>query len=286
MASDNAVSLATGTALITGAGSGVGLATARLLARQGMNVAIVGRRADKCDAAAAEITRAGGQALSCPADVGDAVAVAAMVSRVVERFGGVDVLVNNAGGGSRSRLLDSTDREIDAMLRAHVYGPIHCTRECYRVMAQRGRGHVVNVASVAAHWTHADEIIYGTAKAAMVKFTHHLRSEFDEADKQLADQGGETANRGFFTHVLMPGGIKTPFWEPLGIDCRDRQWLEPDDVAAVILAILQHPREGRPFFEKMFADQPAHVCSFREYGDLPHVMALAHRSQTRQWKLA
>ncbi len=271
------------TAIVTGAGSGVGLATARLLARHGMNVALVGRRAQRCDAAAAEITQAGGAALSCPADVGDAAAVEAMTLTVAERFGGVDVLVNNAGGGGGGRLLDCTDQAIDAMLRAHVYGPIYCTRACYRVMAQRGRGHVVNVASVAAHWTHANEIVYGTAKAAMVKFTHHLRSEFDEADKRLADKGVEP---GFFTHVLMPGGIKTPFWEPLGIDYRDRQWLEPEDVAAVILAILQHPREGRPFFEKMFADQPAHVCSFLAYGAMPHVMALAHRSQTRHWKLA
>ena len=271
-------------AVVTGGNSGVGLATAKLLASVGMKVAIVGRRAAKCKAAADAIAAAGGEAMACPADIGDPKAVRRVVREVSAHFGGVDVLINNAGGGGGGRLLDCTDEQIDTLIKAHVYGPFYCTRECYRVMVQRGRGHVINVASVAAQWTHAGEIAYGTAKAAMLKFTHHLRSEFATANKEQAVKGADGER--FFAHVLLPGGIKTPFWEPFGVDYHKQQWLEPEDVAAVILAILQHPEQGRPFFEKMFADKAAHVCSFKAHGDLPHVMALASRSQTKDWKLA
>lgn len=274
-------------AIITGGGSGVGLAAAKLFAKQGMKVAVVGRRAELLRKAVEEIEKEGGEALACPADVGDGPAVAAMVRQVVDRFGGVDVLINNAGGGSGAgRLLEHTDQQLDTLFRAHIYGPFFCTRDCYRVMRERGGGHVINVASVSAQWSNAEEISYGTAKGAMVKFTQHLRKEFELADKEVAEAKGWPVQPRFFAHALLPGGIKTPFWDHSGIDYHKQEWLEPEQLADLLLAILQNPTETRPFFEKMFEKSTMHVCSFVAKADRPFLMTVAHRSQTKHFRLA
>lgn len=273
-------------AIITGGGSGVGLAAAKLFAKHGMKVAVVGRRAEPLRRAVQEIEKDGGEAMACPANVGDGPAVTALVGRVVERFGGVDVLINNAGGGEAGRLLEHTDKNIDDTFRAHIYGPFFCTRDCYRVMRERGGGHVINIASVSAQWSNAEEISYGTAKGAMVKFTQHLRKEFELADKEVAQAKGWPVQPRFFAHALLPGGIKTPFWDRSGIDYRKQEWLEPEQVADLLLAILQHPTETRPFFEKMFEQGTMHVCSFAAKADRPFLMTVAHRSQTKHFKLA
>jgi 3-oxoacyl-[acyl-carrier protein] reductase len=273
-------------AIITGGGSGVGLAAAKLFAQHGMKVAVVGRRAELLHKAVEEIEKEGGEALACPANVGDGPAVTALVQQVVERFGGVDVLINNAGGGEAGRLLEHTDKNIDDTFRAHIHGPFFLTRECYRAFRGRDGGHVINVASVSAQWSNAGEISYGTAKGAMVKFTQHLRKEFELADKEVAEAKGLPLQPRFFAHALLPGGIKTPFWVRSGIDPRTQEWLEPEQVADLLLAILQNPVENRPFFEKMFEKGTMHVCSFKAKADRPYLMTVAHRSQTQHWTLA
>jgi NAD(P)-dependent dehydrogenase (short-subunit alcohol dehydrogenase family) len=273
-------------AIVTGGGSGVGLAAAKLFAQQGMKVAVVGRRAEPLRAAVEQIEKDGGEALACPADVGNGPAVTAIVRQVADRFGGVDVLINNAGGAEAGRLLEHTDQHIEDTFRAHVLGPFFLARECYKVFRGRGGGHVINVASVAAQWSNAEEISYGTAKAALVKFTQHLRKEFELADKEVAEAEKLPVQPRFFAHALLPGGIKTPFWDRLGVNRAGRQWLEPEQVAELLLAILQHPAEMRPFFEEMFAEGSMHVCSFAAKADRPYLLTVAHRAQTKNYVLA
>lgn len=258
-------------AVVTGGNSGVGRATSLLLAKNGVKVVVVGRRSEKCREAAAEIERDGGTALAVRADVGESSAVSEMIKKTVETFGTVDILVNSAGIGHRVRLLDLTDEEWDLVMRASLYGTFYCSREAYRVMKEKGRGHIVNIASVAAYWPGKDEICYGTAKAAQVKFSLHTHFEFQEGANPRKPEGAE----GFFVHALLPGGINTPFWERVpSVPNRAPGRLEPEHIAGLILDILKNPDKGLPFFQELYRDGPVDLYAFDSYQKFPFIMSV------------
>lgn len=240
------------TAFITGAGSGVGAAVAEELARAGMQVALVGRTLAKCAAMAGRIHAAGGTALALAAEVADPEQVRQAVARTVERFGGVDVLVNSAGVHSGRRLLETTDQEWSTVIGSSLTGAFNCSRECLRVMREQGRGHIITIASQAAGYAGPWECAYGMAKAGQVRLTLHLLSEMAQLDQERTKAGLPPG--AFAAHVLCPGAIDTPlragFAEPA--EARARM-LRPQELAAVVRLLVEHPESGRSAVAERFA---------------------------------
>ena len=180
--------------LVTGASSGIGRATARRLAREGAHVLLLGCDRDRLERAAAEC---GGVAvvadLSRPENIWRAAAAA----------GPVDVLVNNAGIGLAGPLADAPPASVGQLVAVNLLAPILLTRALLPGMLERGRGHVVNVASVAGHVGVAGEAVYAATKGGLVAFTESL-------DQELA--GGPVG-----VSLVSPGVVDTPFFERRGV---------------------------------------------------------------------
>jgi NAD(P)-dependent dehydrogenase (short-subunit alcohol dehydrogenase family) len=167
--------------LITGAARGLGRAFAQGFAEAGARVVAADLDGPAADATAAAVAQAGGgEAVGVQADVGDAAAVDAMVAAAVDRFGGVDVLVNNAGiyaGLTRAPFHELDEAEWDRVIRVNLKGPWLCARACVPAMRERGGGSIVNVSSATVFsgsplWAH-----YVASKGGVIALTRAMARE-------------------------------------------------------------------------------------------------------------
>jgi NADP-dependent 3-hydroxy acid dehydrogenase YdfG len=163
--------------VITGASSGLGEATARLLSAEGASVALGARRADRLQALAKELTRKGGKALAKATDVTDCDEVKALVDTAVQTFGRIDVMINNAGLMPQALLerlkIDEWNRMIDVNLKGVLYGIAAALPH----MKQQKSGHFINVSSVAGHRVGPGFAVYAATKHAVRALSEGLRQE-------------------------------------------------------------------------------------------------------------
>ena len=224
------------TAIVTGGARGIGAATARRLAADGLAVAVVDLSADDCAATVAAITDAGGRALAVGADVSDTDAVAAAVERVAAELGAPTVLVNNAGVTRDNLLFRMTDADWDAVMSVHLRGSFLMTRAVQGHMVDAGWGRIVNLSSTSALGNRG-QANYATAKAGLQGFTKTLAIELGRF--------GVTAN------AVAPGFVVTDMTrataERIGAD-----W---DEYVQQRAAAIPVGRAGQP-------EDVAHTVSF------------------------
>ncbi len=218
------------TAVITGAGSGVGAAIALALAKDGWRVALVGRRRESLAAVAAQALGS----LVCPCDIGDAAAVATMGLRVLAEFGTVEVLVNAAGTNTPRRSLEVLSLEdYHAMINTNLNGAYYCVQAFLPQMRARGSGTIVNIVSDAGKQASPKAGPgYVISKFGLVGLTQAINAE---------ERG-----RGVRATAIFPGDIDTPLLEkratPPDAAARGKM-LQPEDVAeCALLAIHLPPR--------------------------------------------
>jgi 3-oxoacyl-[acyl-carrier protein] reductase len=217
------------TALVTGAASGIGRATALRLAADGAFVGCLDRDGEGSARTATEIEAAGGQALGLTADVTDPATVDAAVASLAR----VDVLVNNAGVPGGGRFVDIDHREWRRVIDVHVDGAFHLTQAVLPGMLEAGWGRIVNVSSESI-WLGNQSVQYVTAKAALLGFTRALAYQ--------------VAPSGVLVNAVAPGPVATPMLldgDPANIEAeRDHvrigRFLEPEEIAATI-AFLAGP---------------------------------------------
>lgn len=165
-------------AVVTGGTEGIGKATALTLAREGAKVAICARRQPLLDAVAAEITKAGGEVLAMSADMSKAADCERFINEVVKRFGGVDILLNNAGTSKRGNFLDLSDDEWAADLELKVFGAVRCSRLVIPHMKKRGGGRIINITISSAKQPGAGSYPTSVSRAAGLAITKALSKEF------------------------------------------------------------------------------------------------------------
>jgi NADP-dependent 3-hydroxy acid dehydrogenase YdfG len=171
------------TALVTGASSGIGAATARQFAEHGASVALVARRRDRLEAVAADINKAGGTALVVEADITDRTQAEAGVQQVVERFGRLDILVNNAGLMLLGPVVGADIEEWDRMIAINIQGVLYTTRAALPHLLQaaeegpRRVADIVNVSSIAGRVAWNGNGVYSFTKFGLKGFTESLRQE-------------------------------------------------------------------------------------------------------------
>ena len=191
MSSNGFESLSGRTAVVTGAASGMGEATARLLAAHGARVALLARRADRLDELAGKITAEGGQALAAAVDVTDAESVRAGAARVREAFGPVDLVVNAAGVMLANPVDAGRTDEWTRMLDTNVAGVLRIIdafrADLLAAAAEGRRADLVNVSSIGAHIAFPGYAVYGATKAAVTHLSAVLRTEFGPRDVRVTN---------------------------------------------------------------------------------------------------
>jgi NAD(P)-dependent dehydrogenase (short-subunit alcohol dehydrogenase family) len=163
--------------VVTGAGRGIGRETAKLAAEAGARAVLCARTVPQLEEAAAEIRAAGGDAVAIETDVASGESVKAMVSQVLERFGQIDVLVNNAGTNAIANLVMAKEESWRQVYEVNVFGTMRCTQAAVRAMIRRKSGRVINVSSVSAKVGAAYNSAYASSKAAVLGFTKSVARE-------------------------------------------------------------------------------------------------------------
>jgi NADP-dependent 3-hydroxy acid dehydrogenase YdfG len=164
-------------AIVTGASSGIGDATAHRLAQEGMSVALAARREERLEALKAEIEADGGTALVCPTDVTDRAQVKALAEATREAFGRIDVLVNNAGIMPLSLMESLHEDEWEQMVDVNVKGVLHAVGAVLPTMLEQERGHIVNISSVAGRRTFPGSAVYSGTKFFVRALSEQMRNE-------------------------------------------------------------------------------------------------------------
>ena len=219
--------LSTARVLVTGGGSGIGRATAQLLAARGARVAICGRRADRLR----EVADAIG-AVAIPADVSDEGSVHQLVAGVVRELGGYDVLVNNAGFGTFAALVDTDAAEFRRVWETNVLGAMLVARESARHFVAQGRGNIVNVASTAGRRGSAGGTAYSATKFALSGMTECWRAELRPHNVRVMQ--------------INPSEVLTDFFVVAGTGARadNPTKLRAEDIAFTIASMLELPDRG------------------------------------------
>jgi NADP-dependent 3-hydroxy acid dehydrogenase YdfG len=215
-------------ALVTGASLGIGRATATALAARGATVGLVSRGAEGLEALAAEL---GDRGIAVPADVSDREQIETATASFVERAGGLDLLVANAGVARYAPFFEQDPEDADLMVRTNVTGTINTVRAGLGPMLDRGRGHVVVVSSGAALRAFPWAAVYGATKAANKAFAEALRHELSGTGVSLS--------------TIFPGEVATELHaeaEQLP-DWRDSEGaIPPEEVASALLTAVEEDR--------------------------------------------
>jgi len=229
-------------ALVTGASSGIGDATARALAGQGAAVGLVARRADRLEALAADLKASGATAVAIEADVTQRDQAEAAVQRTVDELGRLDVLVNNAGVMLLGPILDAPVDEWDRMVQVNVLGLLYCAKAALPHLLEAADGDprraadLINVSSVAGRQVRLGSGVYNATKHAVGAFSESLRQE--------------VTGRHLRVSLVEPGAVDTELaghnrpevLEGLAKRFADMERLDAQDIADAITYVVTRPR--------------------------------------------
>ena len=195
-------------ALVTGASQGIGRATALTLAEAGAKVAIAARNTEKLMSLAEEMLAAGGETLPVHMDVTDATQVKTGFQQLVEKFGKIDILVNNAAITRDTLALRMKLEDWDAVLRTNLTGAYLCIQQALGAMLKQRAGRIINISSVVAETGNAGQANYVASKAGLIGLTRAIAIE--------------VASRNITVNAIAPGFIATPMTDPLSQELKDK----------------------------------------------------------------
>ena len=219
--------------IVTGGTRGIGFAIAAAIRRTGGNVMITGTDQSRCDAAVAALTALDGSGLvaGTAADVRDRAAIDRVVGQTVDRFGGLNTLVNNAGVGVFKDVSEMTGEEWARTIDVNLTGVFNCTSAALPALKRAGGAWVINIASLAGRNYFTGGAAYCASKAGLIAFSESLMQEVRNDDIRVS--------------VVMPGSVATEFSG--AVTSEHEEWkLSPDDVAEAVMSLLRHPGRSLP----------------------------------------
>lgn len=223
-------------AIVTGAGTGIGKATASRLAKEGADITAVGRRVEKVEETIKEIKIFGGKGVAIGGDIGKKADVENIVKRTLNEFGRIDILVNNAAvEGKSSNLLQMTDEHWDEIYNINVRGVFLITRAAANVMVEKNiKGKIVNISSITSKTPPIRCSAYASAKAALNTFT--------------ICSSNDLGQYGINVNAICPGLIETPMLDRLDNQMSANSGITTRDIANIMIATGRLPkgRIGQP----------------------------------------
>ncbi len=216
--------------VVTGATEGIGSAVAERLGDAGARLAVCARTPAKVDAVVGALGRSDREVLGQACDVSNPTDVESFHARVIAAFGGVDVLVNNAGLAHFAPVANMTLEQFDETMHVNVRGVFLMSRAFLPELVE-SRGHIVNVASLAGRNAVPNAAAYTAAKHAVLGFSKSMFLEVRKQDVRIT--------------AICPGSVVTPFFDKAGIEIeRPEDKLQPDDIAETVLGVLRLPRRA------------------------------------------
>jgi 3-oxoacyl-[acyl-carrier protein] reductase len=220
------------TAIVTGGTRGIGRAIAEGLLREGMNVCVGARSIEEIEQTVRELESAGdGGVTGAVCDVRVYEECEALVAHAVEEFGGVDVLVNNAGIGLFKTVEEMTPEEFRAVLETNLFGVFYCCHAVVPEIRKRGGGYIINISSLAGANPHPRMSAYNASKFGLNGFSEALMQEIRHERIKVS--------------YIMPGSVNTEFGGDAVSD--EKSWqLQPVDIARVVADLLRHDERSLP----------------------------------------
>jgi len=219
-----ATDLAGRTAVVTGGGRGIGRSVARGLAAEGMRVVLAARSEGEIDAVAEEVRERDGEAIAVPTDVTDTDDVTRLFERARDRFGRVDLLVNNAGTNADGRLWELDDEAWETVIDVNLNGAFRCAREALAGgMVARGEGTIVNMGSLTGKVGFAGTSAYGASKHGLQGLTNTLAKELKDTDVRVS--------------AVCPGQVATDLTD----DIAEVDRLGTEDVTEIVVFLATRP---------------------------------------------
>jgi len=214
------------TALVTGAGKGIGRAVALALAAEGTNVILLARTTTDLEAVAAEAESIGVQALIVTADIADINSVNEAVAKALAQFKTIDILINNAGVGKFGKFLDLTPTEFEDIIKINLFGTYYATRAVLPGMIEAQGGDIINISSTAGLRGAAATSAYSASKFAVMGLTESLMQEVRKHNIRVT--------------ALTPSTVATDMAKDLNLtDGNPDKVMQPEDVAELIIAQLK-----------------------------------------------
>jgi len=221
-------------AIITGASSGIGAATALAFARQNMRLALFARRADRLEQVAAEVRASGGQAIVVPGDVRARESIADLIAQTIAEYGRIDVLLNNAGLGRLGWLEALDPADVRLQIDVNLIGAIDAAQLALPHLIRQRSGHIINLTSLAGKIGTPTYTVYAATKFALAGFTEALRRE--------------VMPWGIHVSGVYPGGVETEWGGHVGYRRRSRVTtprrvrLSAEDVGRALVGLVKRPR--------------------------------------------
>ncbi len=248
-------------ALITGASSGIGAATARLLAAEGSTVALVARRADRLDEVLADCRPSAPRSRAWPADLSDPSRAADLALEIWDELGPLDAVVNNAGIPMRRAANRLTLAEVERVMTVNYFSPVAITLALLPRMLERGTGTIVNVSSLGGRLGIVNEAAYSASKFALAGWSESLAADL--------------LGSGVSVRLVLPGAIDTEIWDQPDNDAPDYTGplVPPEEVAAGIVACIGSDRfehylpDMRAVVEMKMKDFDGFLAAMRAMGD-------------------
>ena len=217
-------------AIVTGAGRGIGRASAIALAEAGADVVVTARTVEQIDDVAAEIRSLGRRAVAVPFDVMEIDRLGELVATAVDQLGGLDIVVNNAGGSMPKALLETSVRSFERAFSFNVTTAFELTKQAVPAMLERGGGSVVNISSVAGNLADRGFAAYGTAKAALSHLSREMAADLSPRIRVNAIAVGSVATSALDI-VLTDDELRRQMEEGTPL----KRLGEPEDIAAGVL---------------------------------------------------
>jgi 3-oxoacyl-[acyl-carrier protein] reductase len=219
-------------AVVTGSSRGIGLAIARALVREGARVVVSSRTPEAVHGAARELSAEGsGEAHGVVSDVRDPQACRALVDEAAAKWGGLDILVNNAGLGRFATIQEMDPRDWDVQIRTNLDGVFYCSRAAIPHLMDRGGGWILNLGSLAGRNAFSGGVAYNASKWGLLGMTEAMMLDL--------------RHQGIRVSCIMPGSVNTHFFQG-GPDPEDDWKLQSDDIARVVMDLLDYPDRALP----------------------------------------